>query len=74
MKHTGATMETTLRTRNYQDPQESAFRRRFPWTFIFTHTDQDASVHVVADDTSGREITLPVGVILEMAKALKALA
>lgn len=64
-------METTLQTRNYQDPQEGAFKHRFPWTYIFTYTDDDASVHVMADDTSGREITLPVGVILEMARALK---
>lgn len=74
MEHGGAAMETTLQTRHYQDPQENAFKRSFPWTYVFTHTDPDAAVHVMADDTSGREITLPVGVILEIARALKASA
>lgn len=64
-------METTLQTKHYQDPTESDFERRHPWTFVFNDTNSDAPVHVIADDTSGREFSLPVGVILEIARALR---
>lgn len=65
-------METTLQTRCYQDPLED-FERSFPWTFVFTDADHNAPVHIVAEDTSGREIALPVGVIFDIADALRAL-
>jgi len=65
-------MEQTLQTDCYQDPLEEAFEKRFPWSFVFTEIDDDASVHIVADDFSGRQFALPVGAIIEIAEALRA--
>lgn len=65
-------MERTVQTRSFQDPLEGSFEKLFPWTFIFSDMDENAPVRVMADDKSGREITLPIGVILEMAEVLQA--
>lgn len=65
-------MERTIQTKRYQDPLEGAFEKRFPWSFVFTEIDSDSPVHIVADDLSGREFALPIGVVLEMAEALRA--
>lgn len=64
-------MERTVQTRRYQDPLEGSFEKIFPWTFVFTSTDENASVHILADDFSGRQFSLPVGAIIEMAEVLK---
>lgn len=64
-------METTIRTESYQDPAEQAFEKRLSWTFVLFHSDNDASINVVADDMSGREVSLPAGVILEIAEAIQ---
>jgi len=64
-------MEQSVQTENYQDPLEGAFEKRLPWTFTFTDTDNHASVHITADDWSGRQFALPVGAILEMADRLR---
>jgi hypothetical protein len=71
MEVTGAKMERTVRTRSYQDPLEGAFEKRFPWSFILADTTADSPIHIVADDMSGREFSLPAGVILEMAEAIQ---
>jgi len=65
-------VEKTVQTRNYQDPLEKSFERHLAWTFIFTDTDENASVHIVAEDYSDREFSLPIGAILEMAEVIRA--
>lgn len=64
-------METSVQTRSYQDPHEGSFEKRFPWTFVFTKSGDDDAIHIVADDLSGRELSLPAGVILEIAEAIR---
>jgi hypothetical protein len=67
----GVEMQTTVQSKSYQDPLEGSFEKRLPWTVIFSSTDDDAPVHIVANDFSGREFSLPVGAILEFAEALR---
>jgi len=64
-------MERTARTRSYQDPLEGACEKPLPWTFIFSDTDENATVHISADDWSDRQLAIPVGAILEMAEVLR---
>jgi len=63
------TMERTVQSRGYQDPSE-VYEKRVSWTLTFTETGEDSPIHIAANDWSGREIVLPVGVILEMAEVL----
>ena len=65
-------MERTVQTRSYQDPLEPAFEKVLPWTFVFSSTEENTPIHITADDWSDREISLPVGVILEIAEVLRA--
>ena len=63
-------MEMTLQTKGYQDPAES-YKKPLRWSATFTDVDEDSTVCISADDWSGREITLPLGVILEIAERLR---
>ena len=64
-------MEKTVQTRRYQDPLEGSFEKLVPWTFTFTNVDENSTVHIAADDWSDRKISLPIGVILEMAEVIR---
>lgn len=65
-------MEATLQTKCYQDPQEF-YEKRFSWNVIFdsANPSSDTPIHIIADDWSGREITLPLGVLEEIIAALR---
>ena len=65
-------MERKVQTREYQDPLERAYEKRFPWTFILHNEPApDTPIYITADDWSGREFALPAGVILEIAEHLR---
>ena len=65
-------MEATFQTKCYQDPAEF-YEKRFPWTVVYSDhdPDPDTPVHISADDWSDREITIPLGVIVEIAKLIR---
>jgi len=60
----------TIQTKSYQDPLEGAFEKNLPWSATFSKTDENATIHLMADDYSDRQFALPVGVILELAEAI----
>lgn len=64
-------MEMTLQTKGYQDPAES-YKKPLRWSAVYTDTDENSSVLIFADDWSGREIMIPLGVVFEIAEKLRA--
>ena len=64
-------METTVTTKGYQDPAERGFEKLLAWNAVIDGVDDDAPVHLSANDWSDREIALPAGLILEIADAIR---